>query len=272
MSLHGSSPIRAGVDLLPVVCLLVPGSVIVAVLSSRLGRFRWAVWLGWSVTLVVYGLFTLLDERTEKAVFALALAVFGVGNGMVLTSVNVGTQAIANQTVAKKEDRAMAACMYVLMRSLGMPIGVAVRYKSARGLLHVRCISHADHRPSCPGLSFRMQWTRRCPMLACLPTSRVTPSATSSSSAAWPTLIPARRTAGILHDRFPRCLCRHDGRLGHGAAGRKFSMDTVHAPASQQNPGAGDDWACHGPECNARRVCARGARCDGHAVELTPPL
>jgi hypothetical protein len=57
--------------------------------------------------------------------------VFGVGNRMVLTSVNVVTQAIANQTVAKKEDRAMAACMYGFMRSLGMPISVAVRYKPA---------------------------------------------------------------------------------------------------------------------------------------------
>jgi fucose permease len=131
MSVRGSSPIRAGVDLFPAVCLLVPGSVVVAILTSRLGHFRWAIWLGWSVTLVACGLFTVFDERTEKAIFALALAVFGVGNGMVLTSVNVATQAIANQTVAKKEDRAIATCMYGFMRSLGMPVGVAVRYKSA---------------------------------------------------------------------------------------------------------------------------------------------
>ncbi|CAN9331264.1 unnamed protein product [Alternaria alternata] len=126
MSVRGSSPVRAGIDLFPAVCLLVPGSVVVAVLTSRLGHFRWAIWLGWSVTLVACGLFTVFDERTGEAIFALALAVFGVGNGMVLTSVNVATQAIANQTVAKKEDRAMAACMYGFMRSLGMPVGVAL--------------------------------------------------------------------------------------------------------------------------------------------------
>lgn len=40
---------------------------------------------------------------------------------MLLTGVNVGTQAIS-----KAEDRAMAGCMYGFMRSLGMPIGVAV--------------------------------------------------------------------------------------------------------------------------------------------------
>ena len=126
MSVHGSSPVRAGIDLFPAVCLLVPSSVVVAILISRLGHFRWAVWLGWSVTVVACGVFTLFDERIGKAVFVLALAVFGIGNGMVLTSVNVATQAIAAQTIAKAEDRAMAACMYGFMRSLGMPIGIAV--------------------------------------------------------------------------------------------------------------------------------------------------
>lgn len=51
----------------------------------------------------------------------MALALFGVGSGMVLTSVNVGIQAIS-----KVEDCAMAASMYGFFRSLGMPIGVAV--------------------------------------------------------------------------------------------------------------------------------------------------
>lgn len=162
MSVHSSSPVRAGIDLFPAVCLLVPGSVVVAILASRLGHFRWAIWLGWSVTLIACGLFTIFDEHTNKTVFALALAVFGVGNGMVLTSVNVATQAIANQTMAKKEDRAMAACMYGFMRSLGMPIGVAVSCKSAflPQSLSAPCIPCAnrficvvvgDHLPECNG-------------------------------------------------------------------------------------------------------------------------
>ena len=122
MSVRSASPVRAGIDLFPAVCLLVPGSVVVAILTSRLGHFRWAIWLGLVIATVGCGLFILFDERTAKAVFAVALAVFGVGNGMVLTGVNVGTQAIA-----KAEDRLMAACMYGFMRSLGMPVGVAVR-------------------------------------------------------------------------------------------------------------------------------------------------
>jgi hypothetical protein len=118
---RGLSPVRAGIDLFPAVFLLIPGSVIVAVLTSRFGRFRWAVWLGWGVTVVACGLFVLFDEDAGGAVIALALAVFGVGSGMVLTGVNVATQAIS-----KVEDREMAACMFTFMRSLGMAVGVAV--------------------------------------------------------------------------------------------------------------------------------------------------
>lgn len=121
MSVRGASPVQAAVDLFPAVCLFVPGSVLVAVLTSRLGRFRWALWAGWGITTAACGLFLLFGLDTKKPVFAVALALFGVGNGMVLTGVNVATQAIS-----RVEDRAMAACMYGFMRSLGMPIGVAV--------------------------------------------------------------------------------------------------------------------------------------------------
>jgi hypothetical protein len=54
-------------------------------------------------------------------VFAAALTVFGIGVGMVLTSVNVGIQAIA-----KVGDCAMAASMYTFFRSLGMPLGIVL--------------------------------------------------------------------------------------------------------------------------------------------------
>ncbi|KAJ4339299.1 hypothetical protein N0V95_007822 [Ascochyta clinopodiicola] len=121
MSVRGQSPTHAGVDLFPAVCFVVPGSIAVAVLTTRLGRFRWAIWLGWAVTTVSYGMFIIFDIHTRMVVIAVALALFGIGSGMVLTSVNVGIQAIS-----KVEDCAMAASMYGFFRSLGMPIGVAL--------------------------------------------------------------------------------------------------------------------------------------------------
>lgn len=49
------------------------------------------------------------------------LAVFGIGHGMLLTSINVGIQAISHV-----EDAGRAAAMYAFMRTLGMSIGVAI--------------------------------------------------------------------------------------------------------------------------------------------------
>lgn len=121
MSVLGKSSTQAGVDLFPAVCLLIPGSIVVSVLTSRLGRFRWAIWGGWGVTTVACGLFILFDLHTKMVLFAVVLSIFGVGTGMVLTSVNVGIQAIA-----LPEDAAMAASMYGFFRSLGMPLGVAL--------------------------------------------------------------------------------------------------------------------------------------------------
>jgi MFS family permease len=121
MSVRGSSPTKAGVDLFPAAFLLVPGSIVVSALTTRLGRFRWALWGGWVTTTLGAGLMLLLDLHTSLAVLAIALAVFGIGSGMIVTSVNVAVQAIS-----KPEDSAMSASMYGFMRSLGMPLGVAI--------------------------------------------------------------------------------------------------------------------------------------------------
>ncbi|KAJ4407042.1 hypothetical protein N0V91_004208 [Didymella pomorum] len=121
MSVRAQSPTKAGIDLFPAVCFLIPGSIVVAALTARLGRFRWAIWLGWAITTTACGLFIIFDLHTRLIVIAVALALFGIGSGMVLTSVNVGIQAIS-----KVEDCAMAASMYGFFRSLGMPIGVAL--------------------------------------------------------------------------------------------------------------------------------------------------
>ncbi|KAF1980450.1 MFS general substrate transporter, partial [Bimuria novae-zelandiae CBS 107.79] len=121
MAVRASSSTRAGVELFPAMCLLLPGSIIVAALTTRLGSFRWAIWLGWALSTVGVGLLLLLDLNTKYVLLAVALGITGVGLGKILTSVNVGIQAIS-----KNEDAAMAAAMYAFFRSLGQPFGVAI--------------------------------------------------------------------------------------------------------------------------------------------------
>lgn len=122
MAVLGATSIQAGIGLFPAVCLLVPTAAITAFSITRCGRYKWAIWLGWIVTTFACGLFVLFDNETSGVAFAFILALFGIGNGMVLTGVNTGVQAMAVHN-----DPAMAASMYGSMRSLGMPLGVAVR-------------------------------------------------------------------------------------------------------------------------------------------------
>ncbi|QDS76448.1 hypothetical protein FKW77_004566 [Venturia effusa] len=121
LSVRGTSATQAGINIIAVTSILVPGSIIVSVLTTRLGRFRWAIWGGWAIVLLSCGLLIRLDKDTLTYEWALYFAVFGLGNGMCLTSVNFGIQAISSV-----EDAGAAASMYSFVRSLGMSIGVAI--------------------------------------------------------------------------------------------------------------------------------------------------
>jgi MFS family permease len=121
MAVRFKSPIAAGVDCLPNTCAFIPGSVIVSMLITRLGRFQWAIWLGWIIATVGGGLFILLDIDTHIIVWVVALMVFGVGSGMVLSSLQISVQ-----TTVRTEECGRAASMYAFMRTLGQVVGVAV--------------------------------------------------------------------------------------------------------------------------------------------------
>jgi MFS family permease len=121
MAVQFMSPIAAGVALLPSMCAFLPGSAVVSQLITRLGRFRWAIWSGWLIATLGIGLFVLIDVNTKTVVWAAVQVVFGLGSGMVLSSVNFGIQAIV-----RTEDCGRAACMYAFMRTVGMTIGVAI--------------------------------------------------------------------------------------------------------------------------------------------------
>ncbi|RDI85373.1 hypothetical protein Vi05172_g4788 [Venturia inaequalis] len=121
LSVRGTSPTHAGANIIAVTSILVPGSIIVSILTTRLGRFRWAIWGGWAIVLLACGLLSRLDKDTPTYEWVLYFAIFGLGNGMCLTSVNFGIQAISSV-----ENAGAAASMYTFVRSLGMSIGVAI--------------------------------------------------------------------------------------------------------------------------------------------------
>jgi hypothetical protein len=115
------SPVLSGLGLFPITCALLPGSVIVGIVITRIGRFRWAVWTGWVVTTVAAGLLILLDVDTGTGAWAAIFVFVGLGHGLLLNSLNFTVQANA-----RTHDVAYAAAMYAFLRSIGMAIGVAL--------------------------------------------------------------------------------------------------------------------------------------------------
>jgi predicted MFS family arabinose efflux permease len=110
-----------GVGLFPTTCGLLPSSVVVGIAISKYGRFRWAIWSGWVITILATGLLILWGTDTSTAAWAMILLILGLGHGLLLNALNVSVQAIAST-----EDVAYATAMYTFLRSFGMCLGVAI--------------------------------------------------------------------------------------------------------------------------------------------------
>ena len=97
---------------------LLVGTVLVSVLSQRLRRFRWALWVGGTVSVAGGGFLLLLNYNTSIALWITVFAVFGLGNGMVLTGLNVTLGTL------NPEHKAAALVMNGYIRTTGMTLGL----------------------------------------------------------------------------------------------------------------------------------------------------
>ncbi|KAF2025132.1 putative efflux pump antibiotic resistance protein [Setomelanomma holmii] len=110
-SVQGYGPTLSGVGLVPIIGGLIPTSIIVRSLMTKLGRYRWAIW-------------------SDLAM------------GLVLMSLNFALQALA-----KEHDGAYAAAMYTFMRTFRMSLGVAIGGVVVRNrlLVHLAAQSLDEH-------------------------------------------------------------------------------------------------------------------------------
>lgn len=115
------SPTITGVALMPLTGTVLPTCVLVGRLMTRSGRYRWAVWLGWAVTIAGSGLLILLDVDIRVYAWVLVFVVVGLGHGLILISLNFSAQAMADT-----QNVGYAAAMYTFTRTFGMCIGVAI--------------------------------------------------------------------------------------------------------------------------------------------------
>lgn len=115
------SPIIVGVAVFPETFTVAPASIFVGVAVSLTGRFRWAIWSGWSLTVLGMGLLYLLGPETSVPAFVFLNLIPGLGMGLLFASMNLAIQAATTE-----RHVGFSAAMYIFMRSLGQGIGVAV--------------------------------------------------------------------------------------------------------------------------------------------------
>jgi len=111
----------AGINFLPEMATLVPTSGIVNALSSKIGRYRWAIWGGQTLVVMGSGLSILFDEYTPTWQWALTISILGIGQGAVIVSLRVAIQAASDVT-----DDADVIGTYTFLFSSGQCIGAVI--------------------------------------------------------------------------------------------------------------------------------------------------
>ncbi|KAH7188721.1 major facilitator superfamily domain-containing protein [Fusarium flagelliforme] len=119
--IRGSTPISAGVAVLPFTGTVAPAAVVVGLLIAKTGTYRPFIWAGWVLVPLGMGLMMLLDQDTETFRWVLIYLTGGLGLGILYSA-----QAFAAQASASNSDLPFAASLYAFCRSLGQGIGVAV--------------------------------------------------------------------------------------------------------------------------------------------------
>ncbi|MCJ1413683.1 hypothetical protein MMC32_000007 [Xylographa parallela] len=117
----GFSPIMAGVALFPQTFTTGPAAIVAGVLITSTGRYRWSLWLGWSLTVLGMGLLAILDVNTSTVSWIFLNIVSGLGLGILWPACSFGAQAAASNA-----DLPFAAAMFAFFRVLGQTIGVAI--------------------------------------------------------------------------------------------------------------------------------------------------
>ena len=112
---------KAGIYLLPTILALLPGAIIGGLLLSKFGRYKPI--LGFAFTLVVigFGVFTLLDENSSTGAWVGFQVLESFGAGFC-----VGALLPALLATLTDKDTALATATFGFMRSFGIMWGVAV--------------------------------------------------------------------------------------------------------------------------------------------------
>lgn len=117
----GYKAVIAGAAILPLTLTIAPLSAVTSILISVTGKYRWALWSGWSVSTLGLGLLYLLDSQTTVSQWIFITVVPGLGLGVLFSSMMLAVQASADPQFIS-----ITAAMAAFFRSLGQTVGVAI--------------------------------------------------------------------------------------------------------------------------------------------------
>ena len=95
-------------------------SIVVGIVTSSIGRYRWAIWSGWAITTLGFGLLSLLNPDTSIPAFIFLNAPVAIGTGSCFISMSIGIQA-----AGRPQDAAHCVTFYSFIRVFGQSLGVA---------------------------------------------------------------------------------------------------------------------------------------------------
>ncbi|KAI1746166.1 DNA repair protein RAD50 [Xylaria scruposa] len=120
-SVLGSSPTRAGVQLLPAIVIAIPAAIAAVLLLAKFGKYKPLHLAGFALNTIGLGLFSLLDNNSSNAEWVIYQIIAAGGSGFVLN-----TLLPACQTPLDERDQAAATATWSFVRSFGNIWGVAI--------------------------------------------------------------------------------------------------------------------------------------------------
>lgn len=117
----GSTPARAGIQLLPTILFMIPGAILGGNLLSKFGRYRPLQHAGFAFMIVGFGLLTLLGTDSSTGEWV-GYQLFGaLGTGITLPVLLPAVQASL-----KEEDTALSTSTWSFIRTFGFVWGATI--------------------------------------------------------------------------------------------------------------------------------------------------
>jgi MFS family permease len=141
-AVKGYSPIISGVAIFPDSFTVAPSAMIAGLTITKIGKYRWAVWVGWVLTTLGFGLLCILKVGTSIPGWIFLEFSVGFGLGVIFPAVTFAIQASA-----KHETLAIAVAMTSFFRAFGQAIGVAIGGVVFQNRMYTNLLQYTELAP-----------------------------------------------------------------------------------------------------------------------------